>query len=455
MSFGLPIEATPPGFAEIILGKKLFDWQRRALFDLMPQGAQVSIVAANGSGKTSQIATSALLWNAFMFPGSLTVTTAGVFRQVKDQLWPEIAKYRHIAPGVDVDSTKMGLPNGSRALGFSTDDPGRFEGWHNENLLIIVDEAKSVNDKIYEAIERCKAGCATYRILLISSAGLTSGEFYRSHTSKAQYYKRHKVTAYDCPNIPAKWIQDQIDMHGKDSPLVKSMILSQFIDESELPTIFSMDMLRHCRKNEPAKMRGQPIAFIDFSAGGDEMAIAVMEGNVIQPIIGWRDKNTMSSVGRALTELRSRGIPAERCWGDAGGMGLPMIQRLREVGYNLNDANNGAKAFDKRYANRGAEMWWYTRDQVEKCKVIMPEDAVLDEQLSKRLVAYNSAGILGVEPKDEMRSRGLPSPDRADAVCGVVACGTLAMQQEVFERLNNPFNLQDEPEDSRRGFHFA
>ena len=37
----------------------------------------------------------------------------------------------------------------------------------------------------------------------------------------------------------------------------------------------------------------------------------------------------------------------------------------------------------------------------------------------------NSAGKLGLEPKDEMRKRGASSPDRADAVAGV--CGAVPM----------------------------
>ena len=43
------------------------------------------------------------------------------------------------------------------------------------------------------------------------------------------------------------------------------------------------------------------------------------------------------------------------------------------------------------------------------------------KQLSSRRLQYDSKARIQLEPKELMRARGLPSPDRADAVIGVAA----------------------------------
>ena len=49
-------------FTEKYLGLKLYDWQKKVLFDLSKPGARVALKAANGSGKTAMIAAPAALW---------------------------------------------------------------------------------------------------------------------------------------------------------------------------------------------------------------------------------------------------------------------------------------------------------------------------------------------------------------------------------------------------------
>ena len=175
-------------FPELFLGLKAYEWQKRVLSDLNFKEARVAMKAANGSGKTSLVAASAVLWHMIRFPQSLTITTAGVWRQVEDQLWPNLRKYiANLGDGWRVTSNELEFSNGSRAIGFSTNDAGKFEGWHRQgptdNLLMIVDEAKTVPDSIYEAIARCQPS----RLLVMSSPGGPQGAFYKAFTKEASF----------------------------------------------------------------------------------------------------------------------------------------------------------------------------------------------------------------------------------------------------------------------------
>ena len=138
------------GFATGILGLELYDWQREVMQSVDPAGSNVAVKAANGSGKSTRLGAPLAIWNAATFPGSLTIVTAGVYRQVKEQFFPAIRSFAPLFPEWKFLDTEVETPAGSRIYGFSTDDAGKFEGWHNDNLLVICDEAKSIPDSIFQ-----------------------------------------------------------------------------------------------------------------------------------------------------------------------------------------------------------------------------------------------------------------------------------------------------------------
>ena len=76
----------PVPFARDVLGINLYEWQKKVLSDLEKKDCRVALRAANGSGKTSTVIASILIWHALIFQRSIAVTTAGVFRQVESQL---------------------------------------------------------------------------------------------------------------------------------------------------------------------------------------------------------------------------------------------------------------------------------------------------------------------------------------------------------------------------------
>ena len=81
-------------FPKMFLGlTDVYDWQLDVLRSLDPKESRVALKAANGSGKTSVCVASAILWHMARFPGSLAVSTAGVWRQVEGQLWPCLKGY--------------------------------------------------------------------------------------------------------------------------------------------------------------------------------------------------------------------------------------------------------------------------------------------------------------------------------------------------------------------------
>jgi len=408
---------TPVGFAKGVLGVRLYPWQERVLWDLDKPGAVV-LRAANGSGKTSICGASAALWNASAFPGSLTVCTASVYRQVSEQLFPALRKHAAQFPGGLFNEADVTLPNGSKIFGFATDQAERFEGWHNPHLLIIADEAKGIPQPIFESIERC----APVRFLLMSSPGGCGGYFYEAFHAKRKFFRQHVVSAFDCPHIPQAWIDAQLEKYGREHPLIQSMIFGEFMsgdaDSCVIPLVFVEKLLA----SPPAFVdNGQVQAFCDFAAGGDENVLAVRRGNRVELVACWREADTMKMIGRFIQLFQEQGLAASQISGDEGGLGGPVCDRLAESGWPIHRVNNGSPARKpEAYSNLAAETWFEARTQIEKGEIILPNDKELVAQLTSRRGWPDSKGRLTLESKADMRARGLASPDRADAVLGTL-----------------------------------
>lgn len=125
-----------------------------------------------------------------------------------------------------------------------------------------------------------------------------------------------------------------------------------------------------------------------------------------------------SRIVEYLNDLARRGLRITQLFVDAGGVGGPVADRLRQLGVPAIDVNFGGKADGGRAwecRDKGAEMW---RDAKEWLRVggAIPDDPELADQLVSRESSFTSDSRLYLESKDDMRRRGVSSPDRADAL---------------------------------------
>ncbi len=108
-------------------------------------------------------------------------------------------------------------------------------------------------------------------------------------------------------------------------------------------------------------------------------------------------------------------LAADQIWADADGLGLPMCDSLAAAGWKVNRFYGGSASPHGRYKNLISYAWHEVAQKVRKHQIIVPADQKLIAQLSSRRVKYAQDGRLWIETKQEMRDRGLESPDLADA----------------------------------------
>jgi phage terminase large subunit len=398
-------------------------WQIEAM-ESVAMGQPTSVVAANGSGKTDRLVAVLVLWCLYSFPKAKVVFTSGSYRQLMNQLWPAIRKHRTKFPAWNFLSEEIRTPEGGFALGFSTDDPGRAEGWHGEAdapLFLIIDEAKTVPDAIFEAFDRCTRAFE----LWVSSPGMARGQFYDSHHKNQSLYWTRKVPSTECPHIPeSRREQDRIK-YGVDHPLYRSKHLAEFTADNEL-MILSSDKLKRALENQPKpETSGEVVSFCDFAAGRDENCLAVRRGNVAKVVKAWTERDTVQGARQFVRLFESEGLKPGQIWGDADGLGTVMIDQLAEMGWHINRFHGGQAAKESdEYANLIGEVWHSASLAIQRGEVYLGElDPTTFDQITTRKSEWTLTGKLRCEDKEKMRKNGLKSPDRADALLAVIALG--------------------------------
>ena len=149
--------------------------------------------------------------------------------------------------------------------------------------------------------------------------------------------------------------------------------------------------------------------------GSDDTALVLRRGRKIEKIIRWNGKGTMETVGLAA-KIYDEWQPV--CVNvDCTGVGSGVADRLAELGYQVNRIHFGERAIESaQYINRRAEMWGLMRYWLADAPCSVPDDDVLESELCAPQYTYDSSRRLKLESKEEMRKRGVSSPDSGDAL---------------------------------------
>lgn len=167
------------------------------------------------------------------------------------------------------------------------------------------------------------------------------------------------------------------------------------------------------RTLEPTGHRKHGVDVARF--GDDEGVIAEADGPVgtFREIVPSAD--LMTFTGKVIQHYNDR--KPEMINVDADGMGAGVVDRLNEQGFPVDEIHGGKKAFEsERFANRKAEIYWGFRERLIAGDMALPDDLELRAQLTSCTYKIKSTGQIEITSKDEMKKKGLKSPDRAEGL---------------------------------------
>lgn len=164
--------------------------------------------------------------------------------------------------------------------------------------------------------------------------------------------------------------------------------------------------------------------------GDDRTSIIRRRGRVAYGMDSYRKKDTMEVAG-IVHNLILNENPAKVCI-DIGGLGAGVFDRLKELGHGnvIVSVNGGATPLDhKKYFNKRAEMWGEMRDWLLDLPVQIPDNDSLHADLCSVKYKYDSNSRLQLEKKEDMKKRGIRSPDEGDALALTFACPDSALKE--------------------------
>jgi hypothetical protein len=318
-------------------------------------------------------------------------------------------------------------------------------------MLFIVDEASGVDPVIFEVGEGSMSteGAKT---LLTGNPTRTSGYFYDAFNSMRKWWVTRTVKCSDSSQATEKYIQQMADKWGTDSNVYNVRVLGEFPKDDD-DAVISRSLIEASVGRDISTGDGDRVIWgLDVARfGSDQSALCKRKGRVItHKIQTWRGKDTMQTVGLVKAQYdKVADFPAEKpseIMVDSIGIGAGVVDRLREMGLPARGVNVAESAsVDVLYSRLRDELWFQARNFFDGKDVSMWKDERTGDgdldliaELASVKYAYTSLGKLKVESKDEMKKRGMRSPDLADAFCLTLAYNTIGSSDGWGGKLQYP-----------------
>lgn len=462
--FGFVMFAFPwgePGELELLSGPEL--WQEQILCDLrdgiisIDEAVQLARTSGHGIGKSALVAW-IILWAISTFEDTRGVVTANTENQLKTKTWVEVAKwYRLFIAKQYFKLTATALfsadPEHERTwridmVPWSERNTEAFAGLHNQGkrILVVFDEASAIPDVIWEVTEGALTDRNTEIIWCVFGNPTRNKGRFRDCFPGGKFAHRWKSAAIDSRQISftnkeqiARWIDD----YGEDSDFVRIRVRGIF-PRVDAESFIPFDLVREAIGRELLPQLGRVILGVDVGRFGDDPSVIYprmgRDARSRPPEIlpGYDTMRTAAAVAVAFHKYHATAVCV-----DSGGVGGGVVDRLRQLRIPVFDVDFGSKADGTnlddgaKYANKRAEIWGAVRNWMQRGGCVgdwvCGENITLTDEATGPTYALNKAEAIQLESKQDMRRRGVPSPNVMDALATTFAYPHLEVQSSPEE----------------------
>lgn len=460
------LQSEPLFFLQDIIGIKPWSKQRQAIKATMDtSGAyhnKTAIKSCHGIGKTF-ISGNIALQFLYTYSPSIVVTTAPTFRQVEKGIWKEIRQSYELSKIPLGGKLQEGAPllqivkDQWYAFGLATNESDRFQGLHEENILVVVDEAAGVSEQIFTAIDGLLTS-TNAKLLIIGNPTSSLGTFKKAFEEPG--WNRISIGAYDTPNFKllgikesdiasGEWEEKQakwIEKHGRlplpklvtpmwvadkykrwrpESMLYRTRVLGQFDDagsDGVIPLAWIEAAIE--RNKELPDTSEETCIGVDVAEFGRDCSnVFIKKGRKILKPYTYSKIPIMQLVGNIVIHYHNS--QAQYVNVDTIGVGTGVEGRLDEIGIpthrvNVSEAPGGIKEQETvKFINKRAQLYWALRELLDPDNpdaIGLPDDEELTEELVATRYKINSNGKIQIVAKDDIKAIIGRSPDKADAL---------------------------------------
>lgn len=451
------------GFVKHIIGAESTSQQVDALTAL-DNNDFVVIKSGINTGKSTMMAWMILHYMCCR-PAPKVICTSPSKDQLRNVLWPELLKWHNHMNKLFSSQfvwRKESYVHKDHEEWFAVartatkDNPEAMQGMHATHIFRVMDEGSGIPEEVFEVLEGA-TGTKETKELLCGNPTRLEGTFHDAFNKSKEFYKRFTWSSLDSSIAPKRIIERIRNKYGEDSNMWRVRVLGQFPlrdGDSYIPYDWAMDALT--REIPPQKDMPKVFGCDIGRYGSDASCIAIRQGDEFLPYHILRNKSTMETAAY-IAYLANQQKPVA-IFVDSIGVGGGVVDRLEELGFPVIGVNVAeSPAFDgQKYKRLRDELWGQVRDWFEarRGKIWDNQDNDLVGELTSVKYRIISNGKIQVETKDEMKKRGLESPNFADAFCLTFAQPVSNYAKEVDEFWGEQYG-GNEPEyalDSEAGY---
>lgn len=443
----------PVGFVHTALGEHCWSKQKEVLLSVR-DNRRTAVPSCHDVGKSFIAGRAAAWWLSAHAPGeAFVVTTAPTWRQVKNILWREIGR-AHRKSGLPgrVNQTEWHINDEIVAFGVSPadNDPTAMQGIHARYVLVILDEACGVAKALISAADSLIANDDS-RMLAIGNPDDPTAEF-ANMCRPGSGWNVVQISAFDSPNftgeeipdglkpllVSVTWVEEKRRTWGEESPLWKAKILGQFPDQAE-DGVVPYSALRKAVIRE-LKAEGDSELGVDVARFGTDNSVCYHRiGPVARKKWKVNGNDTVAIVEKIMhtvSELKAAGKKPRRIKIDDTGVGGGVTDGLRKAQRDGIVQNGQIVKMDsdidvvaiifgeapltesegEKFLNLRAELHWGMRLRFIAGDIDIEDDDDFLAQASSIKYKQNSRSQIVIESKDDIKKRGLPSPDDWEAL---------------------------------------
>jgi len=418
------------------LANRIKENRGRMDIGMLPEVFREADASGRGIGKSALVSWLAL-WNMSCHIGSTTIVTANTEQQLKSRTWAELGKWhtlslnRHwfdrsalslrpmpwFAESVQRD---LKIDTGyyyAQAQLWSEEEPDAFAGVHNPlGLVVIYDEASGIPQPIWTVTEGFFTEPVLHRYWFVfSNPRRNTGAFFECFNKFRGNWQTRNIDSRTVEGTDLAVYQQIIDKYGADSDEARVEVYGQFPRQGDRQFV-SRETLEDAVSRELVADPYAPLIMgIDIARfGADKTVFRWRQGRDARsiPAVKFKGLDNMQ-VAYEAAQWIDRTRPDAVCI-DAGN-GTGVIDRLRELGYRITEVWFGAKSDDEEWANKRTQLWARMREWMRGGA--LPDDReLLDDIAGPEYKFQGTSDRIMLESKDDMKRRGLASPDDGDAL---------------------------------------
>lgn len=392
------------------------DWQKDCHLKLR----RFSVLALHRRAGKTELAIMELIDKALKFDKDLGLFfyVAPYLKQAKAIAWARLKQKiepLRIHGACEVNESELWVKfahNGAMIRVFGADNPDAMRGVRLDG--VVIDEVAQIKPEVwYDILQPALADRKGFAVFIGTPSGINlfSELYFKAQTLPDWFAAR--FTVYDTNALDADEVT-RLQRDMSDTTFAREM-LCDFAAAGDDQLISLNDVETACKRvlRPDQYQHASKVLGIDPARFGDDRSVIFPRQGLatFAPEV-YRGIDNMELADRVAAYIERWQPDAVFC--DAGN-GSGVIDRLRQMGHDVIEVNFGGRAIKPNYVNKRAEMWFELRDWIHSGGAI-PNNVDLKQDLAAPVYWYDAANRLQLEPKDDIKKRGLPSPDLGDAL---------------------------------------